>query len=267
RDARSPKLFYLAVGFKLEKLVVRCEIAYLLTKNGKFQDQQWIEICKENIVDLQMPMAKKDLAKDNEKRSCELATDFTHLQLQPIHKIMTLKFALNQTRKVLSVREKNPIDEHPLNYDEHNPFNICAASNVPHLSSFKAKIKQKPILKTDFLKFISFVDNHYGDGNLDSTIEKHGLNGAFPGTVIITTMKRETQHHREDALLKNKFNNHQIKMKIYKTETISKICGDKHHTTVKQDGKIIREYGNVTMNELNQIDKDIRIFLKGFFLK
>ncbi|CAF5108903.1 unnamed protein product, partial [Rotaria sp. Silwood1] len=24
-------------------------------------------------------------------------------------------------------------------------------------------------------------------------------------------------------------------MKIYKTETVSKICGDKHHTTVKQD--------------------------------
>ncbi|CAF5168802.1 unnamed protein product, partial [Rotaria sp. Silwood1] len=43
-----------------------------------------------------MSMAKKDLAKDNEKRSCELAADFTHLQLQPIHKIMTLKFALNQ---------------------------------------------------------------------------------------------------------------------------------------------------------------------------
>ncbi|CAF1517555.1 unnamed protein product, partial [Rotaria sp. Silwood1] len=81
-----------------------------------------------------MSMAKKDLAKDNEKRSCELATDFTHLQLQPIHKIMTLKFALNQTRKVLSVRGKNSIDEHPLNYDEHNPFNICAASYVPHLS-------------------------------------------------------------------------------------------------------------------------------------
>ncbi|CAF5009185.1 unnamed protein product, partial [Rotaria sp. Silwood1] len=81
-----------------------------------------------------MSMAKEDLAKDNEKRSCELAIDFTHLQLQPIHKIMTLKFALNQTRKVLSVCEKNPIDEHPLNYDEYNSFNICAASNVPHLS-------------------------------------------------------------------------------------------------------------------------------------
>ncbi|CAF5057394.1 unnamed protein product, partial [Rotaria sp. Silwood1] len=75
RDVSSPKLFYLAVGFKSEKLVRRCQIAYRLTKNGKFQE---------------------DLAKDNEKRSCELAIDFTHLQLQPIHKIMTLKFALNQ---------------------------------------------------------------------------------------------------------------------------------------------------------------------------
>ncbi|CAF1321707.1 unnamed protein product [Rotaria sp. Silwood1] len=43
-----------------------------------------------------MSMAKEDLAKDNEKRSCELTADFTHLQLQAIHKIMTLKFALNE---------------------------------------------------------------------------------------------------------------------------------------------------------------------------
>ncbi|CAF1368638.1 unnamed protein product [Rotaria sp. Silwood1] len=40
RDVRSPKLFYLAVGFKSEKLVGRCQIAYSLTKNGKFQGQQ-----------------------------------------------------------------------------------------------------------------------------------------------------------------------------------------------------------------------------------
>ncbi|CAF3894359.1 unnamed protein product [Rotaria sp. Silwood1] len=38
------------------------------------------------------------------------------------------------TRRVLNVCEKNPIDEHALNYDEYNPFNNCAASNVPHLS-------------------------------------------------------------------------------------------------------------------------------------
>ncbi|CAF4864256.1 unnamed protein product, partial [Rotaria sp. Silwood1] len=186
REAHSPKLFYPAIGLKLEELVGRLQIAYRLTTNGKFQEavekfrsilltvpllvvesrqdiletQQLIEICKEYIVGLQMSMAKKDLAKDDEKRSCELAAYFSHLQLQPIHKIMTLKTALNQafklknyktatsfakrllelgptpdvaqqTRKLLSVCEKNPVDEHPLNYDEYNPFDICAASYVP----------------------------------------------------------------------------------------------------------------------------------------
>ncbi|CAF5087225.1 unnamed protein product, partial [Rotaria sp. Silwood1] len=39
------------------------------------------------------------------------------------------------TRRVLNVCEKNPIDEHPLNYDEHNsPFDICAASYIPYIS-------------------------------------------------------------------------------------------------------------------------------------
>ncbi|CAF5162081.1 unnamed protein product, partial [Rotaria sp. Silwood1] len=39
---------------------------------------------------------------------------------------------------------------------------------------------------------ISVVDNHHGDENLDSTIEKYDLNKAFPRTFIITTMKRST---------------------------------------------------------------------------
>ncbi|CAF5154510.1 unnamed protein product, partial [Rotaria sp. Silwood1] len=38
RDARSPKLFYPAVGFKSEKLVGRCQIAYRLTTHEKFQE-------------------------------------------------------------------------------------------------------------------------------------------------------------------------------------------------------------------------------------
>ncbi|CAF1519471.1 unnamed protein product [Rotaria sp. Silwood1] len=35
RDARLPKLFYLAVGFKSEKLVGRCQIAYRFNKKWK----------------------------------------------------------------------------------------------------------------------------------------------------------------------------------------------------------------------------------------
>ncbi|CAF4018721.1 unnamed protein product [Rotaria sp. Silwood1] len=32
-----------------------------------------------------------------------------------------------KTRKVSGVCEKNSIDEHPLNYDKSDPFDICAA--------------------------------------------------------------------------------------------------------------------------------------------
>ena len=47
----------------------------------------------------------------------------------------------------------------------------------------------------------------------------------------------------------NDTNNHQ-------TETISKICGEKYHTTIKQDGHILREYGNATREELDELDAD-----------
>ena len=36
-----------------------------------------------------------------------------------------------QTRKILVACEKNPVDEHELKYDQHNPFDICAASYTP----------------------------------------------------------------------------------------------------------------------------------------
>ncbi|CAF3604591.1 unnamed protein product [Rotaria sp. Silwood1] len=81
----------------------------------------------------------------------------------------------------------------------------------------------------NFLQLISFENIHHGDENLDSIKEIQGLNGAFPRTFIITTMKRE----------------------IIPSE--SKIYGDKHRKTIKQDGKIIREYGNATINELDQV--------------
>lgn len=42
------------------------------------------------------------------------------------------KFAsIFQTRKILSACEKTPTDAHELKYDQHNPFDICAASYIP----------------------------------------------------------------------------------------------------------------------------------------
>jgi len=36
-----------------------------------------------------------------------------------------------QTRKILAVCEKTPTDACDMNYDEHNPFDVCAASYTP----------------------------------------------------------------------------------------------------------------------------------------
>ncbi len=102
-----------------------------------------------------------------------------------------------------------------------------------------------------------FLDDRYGDENLDSTIEKHGLKGAFPSTFssssMITTMQRETTPSGK-CLIEKKVQHSSNQNEKSKTETISKICGDKYHTTIKQDGNIIREYGNSTLDELDRID-------------
>ena len=43
----------------------------------------------------------------------------------------TIMLIYLQARKILAACEKNPVDEHDLKYDEHNPFDICAASYTP----------------------------------------------------------------------------------------------------------------------------------------
>lgn len=125
--------------------------------------QQLIAICREYIVGLSMEIERKKLPKEtleHQKRICEMAAYFTHSNLQPVHMILVLRTALNlffklknfktaatfarrllelgpkpevaqQTRKILSACEKNPTDTYQLNYDMHNPFDICAASYRP----------------------------------------------------------------------------------------------------------------------------------------
>lgn len=89
-----------------------------------------------------------------------MAAYFANCNLQPIHKILTLRTALNlffklknfktamvfaqrllelgpnpevaqQTRKILAACERTPTNAHEVRYDEYNPFDICAASYVP----------------------------------------------------------------------------------------------------------------------------------------
>ena len=125
--------------------------------------QQLLTICREYIVGLQMESMRKKIPKntlEEQKRLCELAAYFTHVSLQPVHQILTLRTALNmffklknyktaasfarrllelgpraevaqQARKILQACEINLVDENELLYDEHNPFNICSVTYKP----------------------------------------------------------------------------------------------------------------------------------------
>jgi len=133
------------------------------SKNDEAEAQQLLGICTNYLVGLAMESRRKELPKSNvqeQVRVCEMAAYFTHCNLQPVHQVLTLRTALNlffklknyktagsfarrllelgpkpdvaqQTRKILQACDKNPTDEHQINYDEHNPFDICAASFVP----------------------------------------------------------------------------------------------------------------------------------------
>jgi len=124
---------------------------------------QLLEICREYVLGLSMEVQRKELPKttlEQQKRLCEMAAYFTHCNIQPVHQVLTLRTALNlffklknyrtaasfarrllelgprpevsqQTRKVLQVCDKTPTDEHQLQYDEHNPFAVCAATYRP----------------------------------------------------------------------------------------------------------------------------------------
>ena len=62
---------------------------------------------------------------------------------------------------------------------------------------------------------------------------------------MMTTMHRETTPSGR-CIIERKVQQSFNQNEKNKTETVTKICGDKHHTTIKQDGNIIREYGNAT---------------------
>ncbi|KAK6970166.1 coatomer subunit alpha [Biomphalaria glabrata] len=148
---------------KFRSILLSVPLLVVDSKQEIAEAQHLIEICREYIVGLSMENARKEMPKstlEEKKRLCEMAAYFTHCNLQPIHLILTLRTALNlffklknyktaasfarrllelgpkpdiaqQTRKILVACEKTLTDEHELKYDQHNPFDICAASYVP----------------------------------------------------------------------------------------------------------------------------------------
>lgn len=138
--------------------------------------QELITLCKEYILGLQMEMHRKTLGKDTDheqRRSLELAAYFTHCSLDNVHLILALRTAMNlsfklgyfknasgfarrllelgpsgdlitQARKLLKASEvKDDISSGTLEYDEHNPFAVCA-------ETYKAIYKGKPEVACPF---------------------------------------------------------------------------------------------------------------------
>lgn len=133
------------------------------TRQEISEAQNLVRICKEYLVGIQMELHRKTLGKSSPeelKKSLELASYFTHCDLQPGHQILTLRTAVNlafkmqnykmamsfgrrllnlgprpevanTVRKILQASERNPVDSVEVSYDEHNPFNICASSYTP----------------------------------------------------------------------------------------------------------------------------------------
>merc|ERR1712223_1932861 len=148
---------------KLRAILLSIPLLVVDTKQDEQEAIQLREICTNYLVGLTLETARKELPKSNieqQKRICEMAAYFTHCNLQPIHQILTLRTACNlffkiknfktsgsfarrllelgpkpevaqQTRKILQACDKNPTDAHKLDYDEFNPFDVCAGSFTP----------------------------------------------------------------------------------------------------------------------------------------
>jgi coatomer protein complex subunit alpha (xenin) len=148
---------------KFRSILLALPLLVVESKQDESEAFQLREIACNYLVGLVMETRRKDAPKSSaaeQRRICEMAAYFTHCNLQPVHQILTLRTACNlffklknfktagsfarrllelgpkpevaqQTRKILQACDKNPTDEHKLDYDEFNPFDICAESHVP----------------------------------------------------------------------------------------------------------------------------------------
>jgi coatomer protein complex subunit alpha (xenin) len=121
--------------------------------------KELLNICKEYVIAIRLELKRKAL-KDDPTRGCQLAALFSHCALQPIHltlslqvammaayKVKNLQMALGLARrlselnpkpeiaakaaKLIAVCQQNPTDESPVDYDDRNPFVVCAGSMTP----------------------------------------------------------------------------------------------------------------------------------------
>jgi len=148
---------------KFRKILLSVPLLVVDTKQQIQEAQQLIGIATNYIVGFTMEIERKKMSKatvEDQQRCVEMAAYLTHCELQPIHLILTLRTACNlmfkmknmrtasafakrllelgpkpematHARKIIQACEKNMTDAHKLNYDAHNPFDLCAASYTP----------------------------------------------------------------------------------------------------------------------------------------
>lgn len=140
-------------------------------------------------------------------------------------------------------------------------------------SSSKCSSLQHFLLFCFFFLFVSFDSNKF-DENLDSTISEYGFDQALTKNKYSSSSSIKTRMERRltpsgKCLIEKQIEESSDGNETTKKETISKICGENYHTTIKVNGQIQREYGNTSMEELDQIDSsssssDAEKFTKGY---
>ena len=127
--------------------------------------RELLGICREYVTALRLELARRACAKSDAKRATELAAYMTHCNLQPAHMVLCLNLAMTaafnlknfinaasfarrllempettsernrklrgKARKVLTISEKQGRNAHKLDYDERNPFVVCAQDLKP----------------------------------------------------------------------------------------------------------------------------------------
>jgi len=135
-------------------------IALLVTHSKKEakEAQDLLAICREHALGLRIELGRKET--NDIVRQTELAAYFTHCKLEPNILRLSLRSAMTQSfkiknfllaanfarrlleleppeevekaaKKVIQASEKEPSNAHPLQYNEKNPFTICAATFTP----------------------------------------------------------------------------------------------------------------------------------------
>ncbi|KAG1147533.1 hypothetical protein G6F37_002746 [Rhizopus arrhizus] len=154
----------LAASAQLFKQLIHIALFTVTTSEDETQELvQLIDICREYLLGLSMEQKRRSIngtSPEDLTRALELAAYFTHCQLQVKHMHLALRQATKQAfraknfstasrfatrllelapspmiadeaRKIQGVCERTLQDELTLNYDQYNPFDVCAFSFEP----------------------------------------------------------------------------------------------------------------------------------------